>query len=168
MAITHCQEARRCDPDFSKACDLLWKSRSIDSAKDAGNIAFKAAEYLTAVERYIQASAIDPKNEAISIILDSNRAQALYKINRCKEAIKVCDQILKIDATHFKALRTRARATVMDLDFDAAIADFQKAVSNTPSDKDRAELSWEIKATKVKLAKSKYKNHCRSPSILII
>ncbi|KAG0140852.1 hypothetical protein CROQUDRAFT_664609 [Cronartium quercuum f. sp. fusiforme G11] len=157
--ITHCQEALRCDPDFTKARNLLRQSRSIETAKEAGNTAFKAADYSTAIEKYLQAAAIDPKNESLTVILDSNRAQSLYKMTRCREAIEVCSHILKIDDKHFKALRTRARAQVVESEFDAAIADFQNAAKHAPSEKDKAELMREIKLTKVKLAKSKYKDH---------
>lgn len=160
-AISHCQESLRCDPDFSKARDLLRQSRSIENAKEAGNAAFKAADYSTANEKYIQAAMIDPKNEAISITLDSNRAQSLYKMSRFKEAIEVCDRILKLDDKHFKAMRTRARSKGSEMDFDAAIIDFENAAKNAPSEKDKSELLKEIKSIKIKLAKSKYKDHCK-------
>ncbi|KAI9628978.1 hypothetical protein KEM48_011228 [Puccinia striiformis f. sp. tritici PST-130] len=77
--VSHCQEAMRCDPDFASARTLLRQARNIESLKEAGNVSFKATDYKTAIQKYIEAGSIDPSNESLVLTLDSNRAQALLK-----------------------------------------------------------------------------------------
>lgn len=157
--VAHCQEAMRCDPDFSSARNLLRQAKTIENLKEAGNSAFKASDFTTAIQKYLEARSIDPANECIIVTLDSNRAQALLKSNRNSEAIEVCDDILKVDQQHFKALRTRARAQKSAQDFDAAMVDFESALKVAPSAKEKTEIMNEIKTTKVLIARGKYVDH---------
>ncbi|KAA1095157.1 hypothetical protein PGT21_036140 [Puccinia graminis f. sp. tritici] len=157
--VSHCQEAIRCDPGFSSAGTLLRQARKIESLKEAGNTSFKASDYKTAIEKYLEASSIDPTNESILLTLDSNRAQALLKSEQYAEGIEVCNKILKIDKQHFKALRTRARAKKADSELDAALADFEAAAKIAPTPKDKTEISNDIKTTKILIARSKYVDH---------
>jgi DnaJ family protein C protein 7 len=130
--------------------------------KEAGNTSFKASDYKTAIEKYLEAGSIDPTNESILLTLDSNRAQALLKSEQYAEGIEVCNKILKIDKQHFKALRTRARAKKADSELDAALADFEAAAKIAPTPKDKTEISNDIKTTKILIARSKYVDHCQS------
>jgi len=157
--VSHCQEAMRCDPDFASARNLLRQARNIENLKEAGNASFKTSDYKVAIQKYIEAGAIDPTNQSIAVTLDSNRAQALLKSEQYAEAIKVCNKILKIDKQHFKALRTRARAKKGDSQLDAAIADFEAASKLAPTPKDKTEIVNEIKSTKVLIARGQYVDH---------
>ncbi|KNZ60133.1 hypothetical protein VP01_1606g4 [Puccinia sorghi] len=166
--VSHCQEAMRCDPDFASARNLLRQARNIENLKEAGNASFKTSDYKMAIQKYIEAGAIDPTNESIAITLDSNRAQALLKSEQYAEAIKVCNKVLKMDKQHFKALRTRARAKKGDSQLDAAIADFEAASKIAPTPKDKTEIVNEIKSIKVLIARGKYVDHYKVCDLICI
>lgn len=86
--VAHCQEALRCDPDFTKARALLKMARAIESQKEAGNTAFKANQLEEAYDAYTAAMEIDPKNDHMNSRLYSNRAAVLQKVKRgitCQE-----------------------------------------------------------------------------------
>jgi DnaJ family protein C protein 7 len=78
--VAHCQEALRCDPDFSKARALLKMARAIENQKEAGNTAFKANQLGEAYNAYTAALEIDPKNDHMNSRLYSNRAAVLQKV----------------------------------------------------------------------------------------
>jgi tetratricopeptide (TPR) repeat protein len=78
--VAHCQEALRCDPDFSKARDLLKQARSIEKQKESGNNAFKSNQLEEAFDAYTAAMDIDPTNDHMNSRLYSNRAAVLQKV----------------------------------------------------------------------------------------
>ncbi|OAV89858.1 hypothetical protein PTTG_08151 [Puccinia triticina 1-1 BBBD Race 1] len=157
--VSHCQEAMRCDPDLANARTLLRQARTIESLKEAGNTAFKAADYKTAIDKYLEAGSVDPANESLAITLDSNRAQALLKSALFPEAIDLCCKILRTDKNHFKALRTRARARKAHNELRPALADFENAAKIAPTPKEKSEILNDIKNTKILIARGKYVDH---------
>lgn len=83
--MAHCQEALRCDPDFTKARSLLKMARAIENQKEAGNNAFKANKLEEAYDAYTAALEIDPTNDYMNARLYSNRAAVLQKVTLKRE-----------------------------------------------------------------------------------
>ena len=77
-----------------------------EECKEDGNAAFKAGDYLQAVELYTQAHKSEPR---IAIYL-LNRAMALLKLNRFHEAELDCTAVLRKHRCNAKALWRRAKA----------------------------------------------------------
>ncbi|GAA5834692.1 hypothetical protein JCM11251_003634 [Rhodosporidiobolus azoricus] len=160
QAIKHCQEALRNDPDFTRARILMKRVRQIDALKEAGNEAFKAGRTDEAVAKYTEAMEADPDNETMRTTLLSNRAAAHMKAKNYPSAISDCDACLALNDSHFKALRTRARAYLAQEDFEAAVRDFKAAYEAAPEGSaDEQALKREVKDAEQKLKKSKMKNY---------
>lgn len=84
QAITHLQEALRCDPDFKPARAFIKEIRSIDAKKEEGNVAFKAGNLEEAIQKYDETiEMIGDKSESLRITLLNNKATA-----KCKVSIK--------------------------------------------------------------------------------
>ncbi|KAJ8971833.1 hypothetical protein NQ317_011769 [Molorchus minor] len=66
---------------------------------------------------YSEALEIDPLNKKTNAKLYFNRATALSRLSKTKEAIIDCTTALNLDETYLKALLRRAKC-YMDLDID--------------------------------------------------
>ncbi|CEP07357.1 hypothetical protein [Parasitella parasitica] len=106
--VAHCQEALRCDPDFTKARTLLKMARAIEKQKEEGNNAFKANQLENAYDAYTAALDIDPNNNFMNSRLYSNRAAVLQKQKKFEEALLDCDKAIELDQEFYKAYSRRA------------------------------------------------------------
>ncbi|KAF9435275.1 hypothetical protein BGZ76_006593 [Entomortierella beljakovae] len=155
-AVTHCQEALRCDPDCAKARVLMKKAKNLEAQKTAGNDAFKAGKLQEAYELYTEALAIDPENESTNSKLYSNRAVVLAKLGRHEEAVQDCDASLKLDPSFIKVLRKRAECQLKLEKYEEAVRDL-KAASDL--DKSNRDIRRELQSAELELKKSLRKDY---------
>lgn len=115
QATQHAQSALRLDPEHKGARVLLKRTKEFEKLKEAGNSAFKTNQLLGAVDKYGQALEVVGEKEeeggggCVRAILLSNRATALFKLDKYQEALADVNASLTLLPTSFKALRTRAR-----------------------------------------------------------
>ncbi|KAF9992639.1 hypothetical protein BGZ80_004734 [Entomortierella chlamydospora] len=155
-AVTHCQEALRCDPDCAKARVLMKKAKNLEAQKTAGNDAFKAGKLQDAYDLYTAALAIDPENESTNSKLYSNRATVLAKLSRYEEAIQDCDASLKLDSSFVKVLRKRAECQLKLEKYEEAVRDLKSALE---FDKTNRDIRRELQAAELELKKSLRKDY---------
>ncbi|KAG0299707.1 hypothetical protein BGZ98_009824 [Dissophora globulifera] len=155
-AVTHCQEALRCDPDCAKARVLMKKAKNLEATKTAGNDAFKAGKLQEAYDLYTSALAIDPENESTNSKLYSNRATVLAKLTRYQEAIRDCDESLKLDSAFVKVLRKRAECQLKLEQYEDAVRDLKSALE---FDKSNRDIRRELQAAELELKKSLRKDY---------
>jgi DnaJ family protein C protein 7 len=87
--------------------------------------------YAEAIDAYGQAIALDPANGDVNVTLYTNRATAKSKSGDMTGAIGDCNQALRINPRHIKALLRRAAAQLEGEDYTAAIADLEEAQGYT-------------------------------------
>ena len=104
----------------------------VERTKQAGNDAFRAGQYSSAVELYTAAvSALEGSaNTRFRGVLYSNRAAALMGMSQWRSALADCTAALKLDTRHIKARLRRARCFVEVGEFDAAGRDFEQALGD--------------------------------------
>ena len=89
-SIAHLQSAMRSDPDFIPAKKLLKRVKIVEKGKEAGNQAFKSAQYSVAIDNYTEAlSALQTEGDdseigegKVKAVLLSNRATAYTKVSK--------------------------------------------------------------------------------------
>ena len=97
--------------------------------KAEGNAAFKAKDYSLAETKYADALracgrfAADPELKEMSVVLNSNRAEALLQLSRFDEAQKAARAALAVDPSHAKSKQRLQRA------IDAVAAEKKKAAA---------------------------------------
>ncbi|KAF9188846.1 hypothetical protein BGZ51_000304 [Haplosporangium sp. Z 767] len=155
-AVTHCQEALRCDPDCAKARVLMKKAKNLEAQKSAGNDAFKQGKMQEAYDLYTAALALDPENESTNSKLYSNRATVLAKLGRYQEAVQDCDASLKLDASFVKVLRKRAECQLKLEQYEEAVRDLKSALE---FDKTNRDIRRELQAAELELKKSLRKDY---------
>ncbi|KAF9114768.1 hypothetical protein BGX27_009889 [Mortierella sp. AM989] len=155
-AVTHCQEALRCDPDCSKARVLMKKAKNLEAQKTAGNDAFKAGKLQEAYDLYTVSLAIDPENESTNSKLFSNRATVLAKLGRYEEAVQDCDASLKLDPSFIKVLRKRAECQLKLERYEEAVRDLKSALE---FDKTNRDIRRELQSAELELKKSLRKDY---------
>lgn len=124
--VAHCQEALRCDPDFTKARSLLKMARAIEKQKEEGNNAFKANQLDNAYDAYTAALDIDPTNSHMNSRLYSNRAAVLQKQKKFEEALLDCDKAIELDEEFYKAYSRRAGCYMETEQYEEAVRDYKK------------------------------------------
>jgi len=97
------------DDDFEKASALKMEGSDLKSAGD----------YEKAVEKYSAAIVAAPP----SALLYANRADCLYRLERYNEAIRDCDEAVKLNPDSAKALRIRGRAKKATENYEGALQD---------------------------------------------
>ena len=160
QAVAHAQAALRNDPDHAEAKMLLKKARLVESTKEAGNDLFKRGQHTEAIAKYTEClDLLEPENESLRTTLLSNRATAHGKAGNHDAAVQDCNEILKTQPKHFKALRSRARAWFALEKYESAIADFASAFQEAPagSAEERA-MKTEHRQAEVALKRSKTKD----------
>mmetsp|Transcript_15748 Transcript_15748/g.25114 ORF Transcript_15748/g.25114 Transcript_15748/m.25114 type:complete len:177 (+) Transcript_15748:40-570(+) len=102
--------------------------------KAAGNIAFKAQEWATAVGRYREGlryatyaqhhgMTVQEETRKIAPVLFSNCAAAYLKQDDAKMAVEACNQAIAIDPENMKAYFRRAQAQMALGNYDSAAED---------------------------------------------
>ncbi|KAI5804555.1 hypothetical protein EDC01DRAFT_716063 [Geopyxis carbonaria] len=155
-ASAHFQEALRCDPDMATAKIYLKRARELERKKSEGNDAFKRGDYAKAKELYSQALAVDPENKGTNSKLYGNRAVVSTKLKEWREAIKDCDEALKLDPSYTKARKTRAKALGESGNWEEAVQELKAALDADPND---ATTKKEIRSAELELKKSKRKDY---------
>ncbi|OZJ05559.1 hypothetical protein BZG36_01718 [Bifiguratus adelaidae] len=155
-AVAHCQEALRCDPDYTKARTLLKQARSLEAKKNEGNEAFKAGRYTEAHALYTEALAIDPDNFGTNAKLYSNRATVLAKLGRDAEAIQDCDRALELDPSFTKVHIRRAGCYMKTEQYEEAVRDYKTALENDPRNR---ELRQQLQEAELEHKKSLRKDY---------
>jgi tetratricopeptide (TPR) repeat protein len=107
--------------DSSKAAqhqqilDNLW---NLESKKLAGNNAYDKGTYQAAVDIYTTALSIDPEHSMYNAPLYGNRAAALLKLDKNKEALSDCSKAIEADPKYLKAYLRRAKIWVTVENFE--------------------------------------------------
>uniref|UniRef100_T1JVA2 RNA polymerase II-associated protein 3 n=1 Tax=Tetranychus urticae TaxID=32264 RepID=T1JVA2_TETUR len=99
--------------------------------KEKGNQFFKEKNYESAVNCYSKAIEYDRTNH----LLYGNRSQAYLNLNRPDEAVKDCNQALKLDSNYVKGYLRRGTALKMLSDYEKALTDFKKVLQLEPNNK---------------------------------
>lgn len=107
----------------------------IETAKDAGNAAFKGGLWLQALMRYSEAIAYEGPT-SLKSILHSNRAAVLLILKDHALALEECTLALELDQTNKKALFRRATAKEGLNDKIGAIEDLELLIALDPVDAD--------------------------------
>jgi len=89
------------------------------------------ANYAEAEKFYKNSRSADAKFIAAYI----GQANCMVKLNRVEEALKVCDEALKLDASNNEALLSKALAWAAKKEFQNAINDITKVIIAAPSEK---------------------------------
>lgn len=113
-----------------------WRSQR---EKEKGNEAFKASEYVAAVEAYTISLRLDPKNETVH----TNRAAAYLKLKRWEDAETDCSAALALDANNWKARMRRAAARLeqgSEASIRGALPDADSALNTKPDSNDLLSL----------------------------
>jgi tetratricopeptide (TPR) repeat protein len=94
----------------------------------------------TGTEATDRADGAGEETEALElkVTLLANRAQALIKIEEWREAIVDCDEALRFQPDHHKAILRRGFALAKQKRWSAAARDLQRAVAKDPQDKKAA------------------------------
>jgi tetratricopeptide (TPR) repeat protein len=87
--------------------------------------------YAEAEKFYKNARSVDAKFIAAFI----GQANCMIKLNRIDEAIKVCDEALKIDASNNEALMSKALAFAAKKEYQSAINEITKVIISVPSER---------------------------------
>ncbi len=89
------------------------------------------ANYAEAEKFYKSARSIDSKFIAAYI----GQANCMIKLNRADEALKVCDEALKLDGSNNEALLSKALALAEKKEFQSAINEITKVIISAPSER---------------------------------
>ncbi|KAH9931611.1 protein prenylyltransferase [Epithele typhae] len=140
------------------AMKLRKRIKDVERLKDEGNVAFKTGRLDDAVARYgdalerIGSDSREGDGGPLRALLLSNRATTLVKLGRHQDALADTEASLVLNATNFKALRTRARIHLHLEEYDNAIADFKSAIEQAGmegSDADVKALRGELKKAEI-------------------
>lgn len=154
-AFSHFQQVLRLAPDHAKAMDQYKRAKQLKKKKEDGNEAFKLCKFQEAVRLYTEALEIDPLNKKTNAKLFFNRATALSRLAKTKEAIQDCTAALNLDETYLKALLRRAKCYTDLGEHEDAVRDYEKACK---MDKSR-ENKRLLQEAKMALKRSKRKDY---------
>ncbi|KAJ8986072.1 hypothetical protein NQ317_003366 [Molorchus minor] len=105
------------------------------------------------------------KGAVSNVVLDTlrntlmlNLAAVKLKRNKYKQALELCNEIIKKDRMSGKAYYRRAQARLGLKDYDKAIDDLNTAVSNIPNDKNVLDLLNKTKKLKLAYLKREKKD----------
>ncbi|EPR79800.1 Tetratricopeptide repeat domain containing protein [Spraguea lophii 42_110] len=117
---------------IEKAKDKAEKSvdkKLAEEYKEKGNKDFKSGNFKAAVENYSLALENDPNNE----IFYSNRAAAYGKLKKIEEAIKDCEEAIKINPQFLKVYY-RLAGFYSEIDKDEEIKVYEEILKINPDD----------------------------------
>lgn len=132
--------------------------RLVQKNKDEGSELFKDGNFLHSAKRYKDALAhagklthdLSPEQQdqtkRIKIDLHLNMSLCWTKLDNVEQSLRSCDEALKLDGDHPKALYRRAYAYENLKRFDEAKEDVKKALSVAPNDKAILQLQKRIDA----------------------
>lgn len=141
-ALKHTTEALRLEPDDKRSKGLRAQIKALLGAKEEGNAAFKERNFDTAVERYSQALAMCSPKDVLVATLRVNRATALFRLKRFKEAIDDCSAALDLDSKSLKALLRRASCYMELEEYVTAIADYELALRQATDKETEKQVRW--------------------------
>ncbi|XP_050309250.1 dnaJ homolog subfamily C member 7 [Anthonomus grandis grandis] len=154
-AFSHFQQVLRLAPDHSKAMEQYKRAKQLKKKKEEGNEAFKFCKFADAVKLYTEALEIDPLNKKTNAKLYFNRATALSRLVKIKEAIADCSAALNLDEFYLKALLRRAKCYSDIGEYEEAVKDYEKVFK---LDKSR-ENKRLLQEAKLALKRSKRKDY---------
>lgn len=104
---------------------------------------------------YTEALEIDPLNKKTNAKLYFNRATALSRLTKTREAIEDCTAALNLDETYLKALMRRAKCYMDIGEYEEAVRDYEKVCK---IDKSRENKKL-LQDAKMALKRSKRKDY---------
>jgi tetratricopeptide (TPR) repeat protein len=107
----------------------------VQALKEAGNRLFKAGLHKEAIKQYKQAISLQP-----SAALYTNKATALKKVGKLRDAIQDCDEALALDRCWVRAYIRKAEILIHLKEYEAAIATLTKGLKLVPTNEDMKEL----------------------------
>eukprot|EP00898_Chlorokybus_atmophyticus_P000596 jgi/Chlat1/1537/Chrsp122S01824 len=134
------------------------ETQSSESLKEEGNRLFKSGRWKEAVELYGRSIAVQP-----SSVAHANRAMALMKLNRHKEAIADCTACIDLDSSYIKGYWRRATAHHTLGNNLQAVLDFESALRLEPTSR---ELNQERKKAKEQYLKESGLKPTAKPDVI--
>ncbi|CAH1955868.1 unnamed protein product [Acanthoscelides obtectus] len=156
-ALQHFQQVLRFAPDHGKAMSSYKKAKALKVKKEEGNDAYKNCRFQEAVRLYTEALEIDPFNKKTNAKLYFNRATALARLTKTKEAISDCTAALKLDEGYLKALLRRAKCYMDIGEYEDAVRDYEKVYKFEKSKENKCLLENAKAALKRSKRKDYYK-----------
>jgi DnaJ homolog subfamily C member 7 len=134
QALLHAKRLIAFNPDDSRAIKLLRLIQRVEKGKEEANEAFKAGRYEEAINLYDQGMECDPDNDKFNATLLCNKAAALMKLKKWKEAISACSKAINRDSTYTKAYKRRATCYTQEGEYEDAVRDLNEALERDPND----------------------------------
>ncbi|OCH93482.1 DnaJ-domain-containing protein [Obba rivulosa] len=164
-------DALKLDPDNDDARKLFSRIKGVDRYKEHGNESFRDAQWSDAVVWWEEALLLLGEDEEegggglLRARLLLNQATANLKLKQCAEGIRHVDASLVLDASYYKAFRTRARLHYELELYEKAAEDFKAAIQYGTSELNARDLRAlgdelaraELKAQREKKGKDYYK-----------
>lgn len=125
QAFNHFIHVLRLAPDHEKAKAIYKRAKQLKKTKEEGNEAYKQNRIKDACDLYSQALQIDPLNKKTNAKLYFNRAVALGKQGKNREAIADCTSALQLDSKYVKAIMKRARLYMDVEEYEEAVKDYE-------------------------------------------
>lgn len=139
-------------PDNYSSKQLLDKISQLETKKLYGNNAYSSQKYEEAIRFYSEALLIDPDNTSFNTTLYANRAAAYIKVIKYKEGLRDCSQCLEYNPKYVKAYVRRAHIYHLMGNYEAEIADLEKALKY---DSLNSEIKSDLKNAKQSLQSHK-------------
>jgi len=155
QAMKHVRNALGLDPDCPRYQAAMKMIRNYESKKKSGNDAFGTGNYEQAIADYTDALAID-KDVTLNSQLFANRAAALMKLQKNKEALSDLNQAIELDPEYLKAYLRRVSLHKILENWEEAVRDLEKICQMEPENR---EMKMQLKEAKLELKKSKRKDY---------
>ena len=151
------QQILRKDPDNTESRKLFKFFKAIGRAKEAGNRAFKAAEFDDAITKYTECLSMDRTNLKFNCVIYANRAAVWLRQKEWQNAFDDSTTAISLDSSYIKAYGRRIQALYKLDRFDEAVGDAERALKLDPSSN---ELKQQLR--EVRLPQNVFLDHIHS------
>lgn len=108
------------------AVNMTRKRTDVMEKKERAGKAYSTNRYRSAHELYTEAIQVDPEDYHTNALLYANRAAALMNLARNRDALKDCQEALRLKPDYPKVLLRKARLHKRLSQWDDAIKDFER------------------------------------------
>ncbi|KAF7988196.1 hypothetical protein HCN44_007690 [Aphidius gifuensis] len=149
------------DTDNDKIDHKFIITKVIEKIKESGNYYFSNKNYITAKRKYLKAlryynwinkmtnipDDLKPILSNLKMSIDLNLTAVYLKLNKYRDVIKICNNILSIDKNNTKALFRKSQANFGLNEYNLSLADLQKANLSSPNNPDVIREIQKVKNT---------------------
>ncbi|BGP04184.1 Heat shock protein STI1 [Rhodotorula toruloides] len=122
-----------------------------DAAREEGNVAFKAGDYVTSVTHYSESIKRNPEDARGY----TNRAAAYTKLMALPEALKDAEKAIEVDPKFVKGYIRKSNVLYAMKDFDKAYAAIEEAMEKDESNAHTKEISQQFSKVTSALSSSR-------------